>query len=94
MWRTGRDTVLHRGAHAIAAHTHRMLELEFEYIARFKQEDHANPCANAKGVARSRRATIRTPVEVAWGGRFPGSSLNRRGDALCSCSSGREKRSG
>ena len=38
MWRTREETVLHGAAHAIAAHTHRMLELEYEYISRFPRE--------------------------------------------------------
>lgn len=38
MWRTREETILHGSAHAIAAHTSRMLELEHELIARFPKE--------------------------------------------------------
>jgi hypothetical protein len=53
MWHTREETVLQGGAHAIAAHTHRMLELEFEYIARFATETAPNPARTRRG-ARAR----------------------------------------
>ena len=60
MWNTRRDTILHGGAHAIAAHTHRMLELEFEYIARFTQETTPTPARTRRGSrARSGQASGR-----------------------------------
>ncbi|MGH2726788.1 MAG: DUF6158 family protein [Actinomycetota bacterium] len=49
MWITREETVLHGGAHAIAAHTHRMLELEFEYIARFSRETTPTPARTRRG---------------------------------------------
>jgi Family of unknown function (DUF6158) len=53
MWHTREETVLHGGSHAIAAHTHRMLELEFEYISRFMTETAPNPARTRRG-ARER----------------------------------------
>jgi len=35
LWDTRRDSILHGGAHAIAARTHPMLKVESEFIARF-----------------------------------------------------------
>jgi len=49
MWRTREDTVLHGGAHAIATHTHRMLELEYEYISRFQSETTPTPARTRRG---------------------------------------------
>jgi len=49
IWRTREDTVLHGGAHAIAAHTNRMLELEYEYIARFQRETTPTPARTRRG---------------------------------------------
>lgn len=49
MWRTREETVMHGGQHAIAAHTHRMLELEYEFIARFPQETMPTPMRTRRG---------------------------------------------
>ncbi|MFA5891352.1 MAG: DUF6158 family protein [Actinomycetota bacterium] len=52
MWRTREDTVVNGGAHAIRAHTDRMLELEHEYIARFPRETTAEPGRTRRGARR------------------------------------------
>src|SRR5207302_7370816 len=49
MWQTRSETVLTGGSHALAAHTHRMLELEYEYISRFEQETAPNPARTRRG---------------------------------------------
>lgn len=38
LWRTREETVFRGSAHAMATHTSRMLELEYELIARFPRE--------------------------------------------------------
>ena len=38
LWRTREETVIRGSAHAMATHTSRMLELEYELIARFPRE--------------------------------------------------------
>lgn len=43
LWRTREDTVLHGTAHAIRAHTDRMMQLEHEYIARFPRKTRPTP---------------------------------------------------
>jgi len=61
MWRTREETVIHGGSHAIAAHTHRMLELEYEYISRFQHETTPAPARTRRGSrARSGQPKGRT----------------------------------
>jgi uncharacterized protein DUF6158 len=52
MWRTREETVLHGGSHSLAAHTHRMLELEYEYISRFQTETAPAPGRTRRGSRR------------------------------------------
>jgi len=49
MWATREETVLHGASNAIARHTYRMLELEFEYIARFSSETTPSPGRTRRG---------------------------------------------
>ncbi len=49
MWRTREETVMRGSAHAIAAHTNRMLELEYEFIARFPHETQAAASRTRRG---------------------------------------------
>ncbi|MGH2794924.1 MAG: DUF6158 family protein [Actinomycetota bacterium] len=49
MWHTREATVLHSGQQAIATHTHRMLELELEFIYRFPEETRASPARTRLG---------------------------------------------
>ena len=49
MWQTREATVLQGGQQAIATHTHRMIELELEFIYRFPQETGASPARTRRG---------------------------------------------
>ena len=49
MWKTREATVLHGGQQAIATHTHRMIELELEFIYRFSEETEASPSRTRRG---------------------------------------------
>lgn len=49
LWRTREDTVLHGTAHAIRAHTDRMLQLEHEYSARFPRKTRPTPARTRRG---------------------------------------------
>ncbi|MGZ4120748.1 MAG: DUF6158 family protein [Actinomycetota bacterium] len=49
MWRTREETIRHGGSHAIATHTRRMLQLEDEYVTRFKRETEAVPSRTRRG---------------------------------------------
>ena len=49
MWRTREATVLHGGQQAIATHTHRMIELELEFIYRFPKETVASAGRTRRG---------------------------------------------
>jgi hypothetical protein len=62
MWHTREATVLHGGQQAIATHTHRMIELELEYIYRFPQETQAAPGRTRRGSrARSGQTSGKRP---------------------------------
>lgn len=49
MWQTREATVLNGGQQAIATHTHRMIELELEFIYRFPEETRASPGRTRRG---------------------------------------------
>ena len=49
MWKTREATILHGGQQAIATHTHRMIELELEFIYRFPKETEASPSRTRRG---------------------------------------------
>jgi hypothetical protein len=49
MWKTREATVVHGGQQAIATHTHRMIELELEFIYRFPKETEASPSRTRRG---------------------------------------------
>lgn len=49
MWQTREATVLTGGQQSIATHTHRMIELELEFIYRFPQETVASPSRTRRG---------------------------------------------
>ena len=49
MWRTREETIFHGSSHAMAIHTHRMLELEHEFIARFPGETAPDPSRTRRG---------------------------------------------
>jgi hypothetical protein len=62
MWHTREATVLHGGQQAIATHTHRMIELELEFIYRFPQETVASPARTRRGSrARSGQPSGKRP---------------------------------
>ena len=62
MWHTREATVLHGGQQAIATHTHRMIELELEFIYRFPQESEASPARTRRGSrARSGQPSGKRP---------------------------------
>jgi hypothetical protein len=49
LWRTREETVFRGSAHAMATHTSRMLELEYELIARFPRETEPAPTRTRSG---------------------------------------------
>jgi hypothetical protein len=49
LWRTREETVFRGSAHAMATHTSRMLELEYELIARFPRETEPSPTRTRSG---------------------------------------------
>jgi hypothetical protein len=54
--------VLHGGQQAIATHTHRMIELELEFIYRFPEETVASPARTRRGSrARSGQPSGKRP---------------------------------
>jgi hypothetical protein len=58
LWRTREETIFRGSANAIARHTSRMLELEYELIARFPRETQPAPGRTRKG---SRARSGQTP---------------------------------
>jgi hypothetical protein len=49
LWRTREETIFRGSANAIARHTSRMLELEYELIGRFPRETNPSPGRTRSG---------------------------------------------
>ena len=62
MWHTREGTVLHGGQQSIATHTHRMIELELEFIYRFPKQTATSPARTRRGSrARSGQTNGKRP---------------------------------
>lgn len=63
MWHTREATVLHGGQQAIGTHTHRMIELELEFIYRFPKQTATSPARTRRGSrARSGQPSGKRPT--------------------------------